>query len=327
MTIIYRQPDGDERLIHTKTIAIVGYNDLARYLCGWLRHHPVRLLVTGTQADQTNAQADGWHIEIPAVAVQQADIMFLSVADEDVSETYMTQVARGLRKGQMLIFRSAYAIAFGFIEPPPFIDVGLLAPRSRPPVPDGVSPAKGIRSFIGVGQDASRSAWEQLLGFAKAVGMLDEGALEVSFEQEAEMSLFVEQAIIPAFHKIIINATELFIRQGYPIEGILTDFYLSGKFSDYIQQSSQIGLFGALATAQKTTQYGTLTRRERFNELKLERLLETILNDIRSGNFSKEWAKEYAEGHPRLDKLQKAQESLDLWDLEQQTIDLFSDNH
>jgi ketol-acid reductoisomerase len=325
MTVLYHETDGDERLIHSKTITIIGYDVLAQYLCRYLRQHPVRLLVTGSSADQSAALADGLQTQPPAVAIQQADILFLSVPDEELSDIYMTQVARGLRKGQMLIFKSAYAIAFGFIEPPPFIDVGLLSPRSLAPLTQGV-PASAIRCFVGIGQDASRTAWEQLLGFAKAVGMLRDGALEVSFEQEAEMNLFVEQAIIPAFHRIIMTATELFIRQGYPIEGFLTDLYLSGKFTDYMQQATQTGLLGSLATQQKTSQYGTLTRRERFSEIKLERLLESILTDIRNGNFAKEWAKEYAEGHPRLEKLQKHQASLDLWDLEQQTIDLFSDN-
>jgi len=322
MPIIYHEQDGDASLIHTKTITIIGYNPFTQYVCDQLRHQPVRLLVTGTTNDQMNARDNGWQIEIPSVAVSQADIILLSVSDEDLSDIYMTQVARGLRKGQMLIFKSAYAIAFGFIEPPPFIDVGLLSPRTTP-TPDSHTPP---RSFIGVWQDASRNAWGQLLGLAKAIGFLRSGALEVSFEQEAEMSLFIEQAIIPAFHRIIITATDLFLRLGYPIEGILTDFYLSGKFSDYIIQSSQTGLLGAMSEMTHTTQYGILTRREKFTEVKLDRLLETILSDIRNGNFAKEWAKEYAEGHPRLDKLQKGQESLDLWDLEQQTIDLFSEN-
>lgn len=318
MTIIYHENDGDARLIHTKTVTIIGYNSFTHYLCEQLRHLPVRLLVSGTTNDQMNARDAGWQIEIPAVAVSQADMIVLSVSDEDLSDIYMTQVARGLRKGQMLIFKSAYAIAFGFIEPPPFIDVGLLSPR--------MAPQSNIptHNFIGVWQDASRNAWEQLLGFASAVGLLRGGALEVSFEQEAEISLFIEHAIIPAFHRIILAATDLFLRLGYPIEGVLTDFYLSGKFSDYMMQVSQDGLLSAMSGLSNTAQYGILTRREKFADLKFERLLETLLSDIRNGSFAKEWAKEYAEGHPRLDKLQKHQESLDLWDLEQQTLDLFS---
>jgi ketol-acid reductoisomerase len=58
--------------------------------------------------------------------------------------------------------------------------------------------------------------------------------------------------------------------------------------------------------------------------MKLERLMEITLDDIRNGNFAQEWAEEFADGHPRLDKLLKkeATVTLDIWELEQQTLDL-----
>ena len=64
------------------------------------------------------------------------------------------------------------------------------------------------------------------------------------------------------------------------------------------------------------------SRIERFKELKLERLMEITLDEIRSGDFSREWAREYADGYPRLRRLLKKQEDNDLWELEQQTIEL-----
>ncbi|MFW5696398.1 MAG: hypothetical protein ACOCXR_01290, partial [Phototrophicaceae bacterium] len=66
---------------------------------------------------------------------------------------------------------------------------------------------------------------------------------------------------------------------------------------------------------------GSLSRLERFSELKLERLMEITLDEIRRGDFAREWAEEYADGHPRLDKLMQHQTTLDLWDWEQQTLD------
>jgi ketol-acid reductoisomerase len=60
---------------------------------------------------------------------------------------------------------------------------------------------------------------------------------------------------------------------------------------------------------------------ERFNDLKLNRLMEVTLNEIRSGAFAKEWAKEYGDGYHRLRKLLRAYSRLDLWQFEQQAID------
>ena len=76
------------------------------------------------------------------------------------------------------------------------------------------------------------------------------------------------------------------------------------------------------ATFTLTGQYGIFSRLERFKELKLERLMEVTLEEIRSGDFSKEWSREYEDGYPRLRNLIRTQERIDLWELEQQTIDM-----
>ena len=99
------------------------------------------------------------------------------------------------------------------------------------------------------------------------------------------------------------------------------DLYLSGEFNDYLSRAADNGLIHALQLSSLTGQYGIFSRLERFNDLKLERLMEVTLEEIRSGNFAKEWAKEYADGYPRLRKLTTQQERMDLWELEQQTIE------
>lgn len=322
MTVTYTEQDGDEHIIHTRTVAIIGYDATAQYVAERLRLRPIRLLICGTAEECDLAQAAGLLTEQAHNAVQQADILFLSVADEDISEIYTTQIARGLRREQLLIFRSAYAIAFGFIEPPPFVDVGLIAPRTLAPY---TSDRLGARCFIGVGQDASHKAWERLLAFAKIIEMLSGGALELSFSQEAELSLFTQQALIPAFHRLLHSALEVLMGQGYPIEACLTDVYLAGRFTEHIQHIMRGGLQHVLQYSQKTAQYGILNRQERFQELKFERLMETILAEIRNGVFARGWAKEYAEGGMRLEKLQKQHHANPFWDLEAQTLDLFSE--
>jgi ketol-acid reductoisomerase len=175
---------------------------------------------------------------------------------------------------------------------------------------------------VAVGQDATGQAWPTVLALAKAIGSLRLGAVEVSMEQEAELDLFVQQAVMPVFHHVVITAARLLTRLGYPPEAALTDLYLSGEFIDYLQQAAESGLLHALELTSLTGQYGTISRMERFNELKMERLMEITLEEIRSGAFAKEWAKEYADGYPRLRKLLKIQQEMDLWELEQQTLDL-----
>jgi ketol-acid reductoisomerase len=183
---------------------------------------------------------------------------------------------------------------------------------------------EGFLSFVAVGQDASGKAWQDVLALAKALGSLREGAIEVAFEREAELDLFVQQAILPAFHHIMVTAAELLMEMGYPPELVFTELYLSGELSDYLQRASQSGLLSAMRLASLTSQYGTFSRLDRFNELKLQRLMEVTLDEIRHGHFAKEWAKEYGDGYHRLKKLLRAQEGLDMWEMEKQAIELLN---
>jgi ketol-acid reductoisomerase len=87
----------------------------------------------------------------------------------------------------------------------------------------------------------------------------------------------------------------------------------------------QIGLHGLLKTLSLTTltnQYGTVSRMDRFSDLKLERLMEVTLNEIHTGDFAQEWSKEFANGYRRLRKFYKNQEELELWQLEKQALEL-----
>jgi ketol-acid reductoisomerase len=325
MTITYHEDDGDLNVLAGKTIGVTGYGKLGRPMALNLRDSGMRVLV-GVRDESSEgavtAVEDGFTTGTIDAIVQQADIIMLLLPDEVMTGVYLEKVSPYLKRGDTLIFASAYNVAFGYIEAPPFVDVGLVAPRTLgDAVRQHYVTGQGFYSFVAVAQDASRRAWQTVLALAKALGSLRAGAVEVSMEQEAELNLFVEQAILPAFHHIMVTAARLLLRMGYPPEAALTDLYLSGGFTDYLQRATESGLLHALEQTPSIGQYGTLSRLERFNELKLERLMEVTLEEIRSGNFAQEWAKESADGNPRLTKLHDLQTIMDLWELEQQTLD------
>jgi ketol-acid reductoisomerase len=93
-----------------------------------------------------------------------------------------------------------------------------------------------------------------------------------------------------------------------------------------LRRAEQKGLLPALALNPLTAQYGTLNRLDRFDDLKLERLMEITLREIRDGVFAKEWRTEYGDGYPRLRKLMKQHSATDLWELEQQTLEMLGLN-
>lgn len=327
MTVFYHDSDADLGQLAGKTVGVVGYGEIGQAFVLNLRDSGVTVIVA--PADANEAAIATAH-DIPTLKVteltQQAQVIILTLVEETLSNVYIESISPQLQRGHTLIFTSAYTVAFGYIEPPPFIDYGLVSPRySGEQMRQEYAAGGGVPSFVAVGQDASRSVWGTVLAVALGAGLLRSGAIEVHFEQEAELSLFIQQAIVPFFHQLMVAAAGLLMRSGYPAEAALQDLYLHGRFHDYLRQVEQQGLLNTLQQTSLTGQYSTLSRLNRMNGLQLEHLMENILDQIQKGDFAREWAREYVDGHPRLTKLARSQEALDLWDWEQQTIDLFNE--
>lgn len=326
MSIVYHEESGDLNDLAGRLVGIIGYGNLGRPFALNLRDSGVDVRVSESDPQrQARAEEDGFQ-PMPIVdLVTQAHIIMLLVADEVMPQIYLEHVSPNLKRGDTLMFASSYNVAFGYIEAPPFVDVGLVAPRTLgAAVRERYLEERGFYSFAAVGQDASGRAWNTVLALAKAVGSLrpDAGAVEIAFEREAELDLFIQQAIMPMLHHVLVTAAELLMEAGYPPEVAFTDLYLSGELQDLLQRAAHEGLFPALRLASLTSQYGTFSRLERFDDLKLNRLMEVTLEEIRSGAFAREWAKEYNDGYHRLRKLLRAQSQLELWQAEQQAIDM-----
>ncbi len=324
MTIIYHEDDASLNMLNGKTVGMIGYGNLGRSVAHNLRDSSVKLLI-GVRHDETREQAsrDGFEPENIADMIPKCHILMFMLPDEVLPEVYLETVSPSLQRGHLLVFASGYNIAFGYIEPPPFVDVGMIAPRTiGAAVRSRYLNGRGFYSFVGVHQDATGTARDSLLALAKAMGSLRAGAIEITMAQEAQLDLFVQQAVLPAYHHIMTTAAKVLLNMGYPPEAAMMELYISGEFTDYLSRAAQRGLLHALRLSSLTGQYGILSRLERFQEIKLESLMEVTLDEIRSGDFSQEWAREYEDGYPRLSSLIHAQEKLALWQLEQQTAEL-----
>lgn len=324
MSIIYRETDADPTTLQQRQVALIGYGNLGRSLALNLRDSGLDLLI-GNQQDQyaTLAHNDGFEVYSIPQAVQQADTIFLILPDEVLPQRYLQDIAPYLRTGDMLIFASGYNIVYGYIEPPGYVDIGLIAPRTLGVgVRDGYLTGLGYPCYVAVGQDSSGHAWDFLLALAEAVGALKQGALEVTFNQEVELDLFAQQTVLPALHAILHAATETLLREGYPPEAALTELYLSGELGLLLSQAATIGFRSAIRNMSPTARYGLLARTRDFEETKMRRTMEKVLEGIRDGQFAREWTAEYTDGYPRSSQLQAQYEDSDLWEYEQDTLDI-----
>jgi ketol-acid reductoisomerase len=324
MAVIFREGDANPAALSGSRVAVLGYGNLGRSFALNLRDSGLTPII-GNADDEYALQAhrDGFEIVSIAEAAKAADIKLLLLADEVMPEVYIAEISPVLQPGDTLVFASGYNVTFGFIEPPPFVDVLLIAPRTiGVGVREQYLAGRGFMSFVAVGQDSSGRGWDRLMALALLVGTLRAGAVELTFRQEVELDLFLEQAFLPALHNLILTSADLLIDQGYPPEAALLDLYMSGELSYTLTKAAELGLREALRLYPMTAQYGTLSRTERFQDPKLRRQMETALEDIRSGKFAQEFASEYTNGYPRFEALRRKRNTMELWTFEQETIDL-----
>ena len=322
MTVIYHDTDANLGLLMDRTIAVLGYGKMGRSLALNLRDSAFPVLI-GNRDDEyaTQAYNDGFEVLRLAEAAQRADLLFFMAPDELAPQIYLTSIAPGLKRNDTLVFASGYNIAFGLIEPPPFVDVVLVAPQSiAEGVREGYVAGTGFPSFVAVAQDASGQAWPRVLAAAKALGALHQGAIELTFQQEAELDLFSQQAVLPALHSVLQTTIEVLNRAGFPREAIYQSLYLSGELGFIVSKWAERGILNSMQTHSLTSQYGTLSRLARFREVKLSRQMEGVLDNIRQGDFAQEWADEFADGYPRLEALRRAWENMPAWQEEQATL-------
>jgi ketol-acid reductoisomerase len=317
---VYHDEDADLGLLEGKVIAVVGYGNQGRAQSLNLRDSGLTVLV-GNRDDEFAEQAreDGFQVLPIQDAAARAGIILLLIPDEVMPEIFRGEIAAHLGEGDLLVFASGYDIVFGFIQPPPCVDVVLLAPRM---IGAGVRElyvsGSGFPSFIAVEQDHSGTAKQTVLALAKAIGSTRAGVVEVTFAQEAELDLFTEQCFGPAFGHVLTTAVNLLIDEGYPPEAVLLELYMSGELSYTLGKIAEMGLVDQAVLHSRTSQYGSMSRGMRFMLPELRIKMEQGLDEICSGKFAEEWAAEQEAGCPTLETLQQAAKDLPLRQVEQE---------
>jgi ketol-acid reductoisomerase len=311
-TTIYHDEDATLEPLAGMTLAIIGYGNQGRSQALNLRDSGQKVLVGNVDdAYRKSALADGFEPVPIRDAAARADVLFLLVPDEVMPEVHARDVAPALRRGKTLVFAHGYNVAFGLIEPPPDVDVVMIAPRMiGAGVRDSYVSGAGFPSFVGVHRDASGQARPRMLALAKALGSLRAGCIEMSFNDEATLDLFTEQAFGPAFGAVMSSAVNTLIEAGFPPEAVLMELYLSGEFAYSLEKGRELGMRQQHLLHSHTSQYGTITRAPRFFDLggPLREKMAAVLGEIRSGAFAREWSSDRDAKLALLEKAHKAAE-------------------
>jgi ketol-acid reductoisomerase len=299
MTTIYKESDGSIDAVAGETVAVVGYGNQGRSWALNLRDSGVAPVVC-VRRDDTRATAveDGFDAA-DLEAANDASIVCVLVPDDVIPSLPL----RGRPDGCTIV-ASGYTLAFERLVVDG--DLGMVAPRMLgPEVRRCYEEGVGFITAVGVERDLTGRAMARVLGIARAIGGLRQGAIELTARQEALLDLAVEQVLSPALTAVNGAFVGTMLEAGIPIEAVITELVLSGEVERTYRLLREVGYAVQSEFHSPTSQYGQLSRRGRYDHLDFGSVMRELTDDIASGRFADEWDAERDAGYPRLRELKE----------------------
>jgi ketol-acid reductoisomerase len=307
----YTDRDGDLGILRDKTVAVIGYGNQGHAHALNLRDSCVDVIIgqrPGTSFDR--ATEDGFEPVPAADAAARADVLMLTLPDETMAETYEADVAPRLRSGNALGFCHGFNIRFGFIAPPPDVDVLMVSPKGpgRHLRSEFVA-GRGLFGLVAVHQDATGKALRLALAYAKGIGCLRRAAFETTFAEETEADLFGEQAVLCGGTTALTKAAfDTLVDAGCQPE--VAYFEVMHELALIVDLLMQGGISGMRRAVSNTAAYGDLTRGPRLIDEHAREEMKRILAEIKSGAFAREWMHEARSGGDAFRALKERDENL-----------------
>jgi len=304
---IYYNKDANLNVLKGKRVAVVGYGIQGRAQSLNLKDSGVEVVIGLKFRDEywKQAKADKMTIlDIPE-AVKSSDIVMLLIPDEVQKDVYDADIAPNIRKGMVLDFAHGFNIHFKRIVPPKDIDVIMVAPKGPGAlVRETFLAGHGVPALIAVHQDPSGTAKKHALAIAKGLGATTRGVLETTFKEETETDLFGEQVdLCGGASELIKTSFQVLIEEGYQPE--VAYFEVLHELKLIIDLVQKGGIEGMWDGVSNTAEYGGRTRGPKVIDGNVKNTMKSILRDIQSGAFAKEWVAERDAGMPTLTKLRE----------------------
>ena len=305
---VFYDRDADVNLIKGKKVGIVGYGSQGHAHANNLKDSGVGEVAVALRpgsASIRKAEDAGIAVMTTTEAAAWADVLMMLTPDELQAELYANEIRDHLREGAALAFAHGLAIHFRLVEPRPDLDVFMVAPKGpghtvRSEYVDG----GGVPCLLAVHQDASGNATEIGLSYASAIGGGRAGILETDFKEECETDLFGEQSVLcGGLTSLITAAYETLVEAGYAPE--MAYFECLHEVKLIVDLIYEGGIANMRYSISNTAEYGDLTRGPVLIDETVKARMKTILDDIQSGRFAREWVLENHSGQTSFKALRR----------------------
>ncbi len=303
---MYYDNDANPAALEGQTVAIIGYGSQGHAHARNLHESGVDVVVGLKPGSKSRALAEeaGLRVADVADAVRAADVIMIAVPDTLQKSVYDAEIEPHLRPGQLLMFAHGFNIRFERITPPSTIDVGMVAPKGPGHLLRSVYEAGGgVPALFAVENDASGTARDRVLAYARGIGSTRAGVLETTFKEETETDLFGEQALLCGGVSALIKAAfETLVEAGYQPE--LAYFETMHELKLIVDLMYRGGLNFMRFSVSDTAEYGDYVSGPRITE-GVKTTMKDVLTDIQSGSFASRWIAEQESGGAEFARLRQ----------------------
>ncbi len=291
MTKMYYDKDANFDKIKDLTVAIIGYGSQGHAHALNLKDSGVKVIVGLYEGSKSakRATAAGLTVMTVAKATAAADVVMMLIPDEKQAKVYAEEVQANLKSTSALAFAHGFNIHFHQIIAPAGVDVFMVAPKGpghlvRRMYEEG----KGVPCLIAVHQDATGSAQELALAYARGIGGTRAGVLTTTFKEETETDLFGEQAVLCGGVTALIKAGfETLVAAGYQPE--VAYFECLHEMKLIIDLIYEGGMSKMRYSISDTAEYGDYVTGSRIVTDQTRAEMKQVLHEIQDGTFAKKW--------------------------------------
>ncbi len=307
---VYYEEDVDESYIADKKIAIIGYGSQGRGQAQNLNDSGYDVVVGLREGSSSRevAEADGLEVTNIEDAAKTGDVIQILIPDNVQPEVYESLIEPGLEEGDALFFSHGFNIHYNQIQPPENVDVVMVAPKGPGNLVRRVyTEGQGVPALLAIYQDFTGESRDTGLAYAHGLGATRAGVILTTFKEETETDLFGEQAVLCGGVTELIKAGfETLTEDGYQPE--IAYFEVLNELKLIVDLIYEGGLTEMRRSISDTAEYGDLTRGERVIGEESREAMKELLEEIKSGEFAREWINENKANRPQFTRLQEMDE-------------------
>ncbi|HWI66061.1 MAG TPA: ketol-acid reductoisomerase [Symbiobacteriaceae bacterium] len=307
MARMFYESDADMRHLTGKKIAVIGYGSQGHAHALNLKESgfDVTVGLRPGRSSWSRAEAAGLKVATVSEAAARADVIMLLINDEKQGAVFEAEILPHLKPGKALGFGHGFAVHFGQVVAPKDVDVFMVAPKGPGHlVRRTYTEGKGVPCLIAVHQNATGNAREIALAWASGIGGARAGVIETTFKEECESDLFGEQAVLcGGVTQLVKYGFETLTEAGYAPE--IAYFECLHELKLIVDLMYEGGMASMRYSISDTAEFGDYVSGPRVVSPEVKERMKTVLAEIQSGKFAKEWILENQVGRPQFNALRR----------------------